>query len=233
MPTSALRASLQEVLQLLDTRPPVDAQAWATSRRRLGVIMSQRAVEEDWIAWPQARRRHLGSFGDTEASRALHADIRVHVQRRRLIDRERHAGRMLEEHERGWQAFCDWQLDHVPQLVQAQWHAQAVPERQERVLDEVVAAPPPYLLAELRLPPERPEGREVWRQGAQAILRYRKHFGIQDSDLAFGQPRVGASLGLRRGQVEVIVDLVRQLIHQPRWPFPLNEGLNAPDLGAP
>src|SRR6266705_3969546 len=104
MSTSALRGSVHQTLQLLDTRPSVDPQAYAASRRRLGTLMSQRAVEDDWIARLQACRKRLGRRGDTETRKALDADIQVRKQqRRRLIDRERHAERIEEEHERRYQ----------------------------------------------------------------------------------------------------------------------------------
>jgi hypothetical protein len=232
MPTSALRVGVQQALQLLDTRPWVDPQAYAASRCRLGILMSRRAVEDDWIARLEARRRRLGRFDDPRTRNALDADIQVRKQqRRRLIDRERHAARIVEEHQRGYQALCDWQVDHLQQLVQAQWHARTLLERQEQALDEVVAAPPPCLVAELGAPPRSPEARQVWRQGALAILRFRKDFGIQDPDRALGRPCAGASL--RRSQVEVLIDQTRQLIHQRHQPFPLGESFNVPDLGLP
>lgn len=86
-------------------------------------------------------------------------------------------------------------------------------------------------MAELGAPPGSPEARQVWRQGALAILRFRKDFGIQDPDRALGRPCAGASL--RRSQVEVLIDQTRQLIHQPHQPFPLGESFNVPDLGLP
>ena len=234
MSTSALRGSVHQTLQLLDTRPSVDPQAYAACRRRLGTLMSQRAVEDDWIARLQACRKRLGRRGDTETRKSLDADIQVRKQqRRRLIDRERHAERIEEEHERRYQTLCDWHLDHLEQLVQARSHAQALPDRQERALDEVVAAPPPYLVAELGPPPRPLEARQVWQQGALAILRFRKDYHIQDPDRALGNPSIGASHRLRRSQVEVVIDQARQLINQPPEPFPLGEHLNIPDVGLP
>jgi len=234
MPTNGLRASVHQALQLLDTRPSVDPQAYAASRRRLGTLMSQRAVEDDWIARLKAGRRRLSRLGDAEIRKALDVDIQVRKQqRRRLIDHERHAERLVEDHERRSQALCDWQLDHLHQLVQAQWHAQAFLDRQERALDEVVAAPPPYLLAELGPPPRPLEARQVWRQGALAILRFRKDYHIQDPDRALGHASVDTSHRLRRSQVEVLIDQARQLINQPPEPFPLGEHLNIPDVGLP
>ena len=237
MPTSALRASVQQALQLLERRPPVDPQAWAASRCRLGTIMSQRAVEDDWIARLQARRRCLGSLGDVAASRTLDADLRVRKQqRRRLINQERLAERIVAEHECCSRALCDWRLEHLPQLVQARWYAQALLERQERALDEVMVSPPPYLLAALGAPPRSSGARQVWRQGALAILailRFRTDHHIQDPDRALGDPAVGTCQRLRRGQVEVIVDQARQLLQQPGEPFPGGEPFTGPDLGLP
>ncbi len=234
MPTGALRASVHQTLQLLDRRPTVDPQAWAATRRRLDTLMSQRAVEDDWIALLEARRRRLGPFGDSEASKALDVDFQIRKQHRRwLIDRERHAERVLEEHERRYQALCDWHLDHLPQLVQAQWHAKELLDRQERALDEVVASPPPYLLAELGPPPRPREARQVWRQGALAILRFRKDHHIEDPNRALGGPDVRASQRLRRSQVEVIVDQARRLIHQPGEQLSLEGPLNLPEVGLP
>src|SRR6266496_268087 len=234
MPTSALRASMHQTLKLLDTRPPVDPQPYTASRRRLGTLISQRPVEDDWIARLQARRRRLSRLSDTETRKALDADIEVRKRRRRRrIDRQRHAERIVEEHERHYQALCDWHLDHLQQLVQARWHARALLGRQERALDKVMAAPPAYLLSELGDPPRPPEAREVWRQGALAILRFRKDYEIQDPDRALGEPSVGASQRLRRSQVEVVIDQARQLIDQPRDPFALSEPLTVFDLDVP
>ena len=181
MPTSALHASMHRTLQLLDTRPLVGPQGYAASRRRLGTLMSQRAVADDWIARLQARQRQSRRLGDTQTHTALDAEIQVRKdQRRRLIDRERHAERIVQEHERRLQALYDWQLDHLQQLVQGRWHAQELLDREERALDEVVATPPPYLLSALGAPPRAAEAREIWRQGALAILRFHKDYHIQD-----------------------------------------------------
>jgi hypothetical protein len=232
MPTSALRASVHRILQLLDTRPLVDPQGYAASRRRLGTLMSQRAIADDWIARLQAHRRRSDRLGDAETHRALDAKIQGRKdQRRRLIDRERHAERIVQEHERRLQALYDWQLDHLQQLVQGRWHAQELLDREERALDEVVAAPPHYLVAGLGAPSQATEGLEVWRQGALAIVRFRKDYHIQDPALALGDPSVVASRRLRRGQVEVVIDQARQLIHSPREPVPFDEPFNLPDLG--
>ncbi len=81
MPTSALRASVHQTLQLLDTRPPVDPQAYAASRRRLGTLMSQRAVADDWIARLQARRGQFGQL-DAETRKALDAEIQLRKRQR-------------------------------------------------------------------------------------------------------------------------------------------------------
>jgi len=234
MPTSALHASVHQALQLLGTRPPVDPQAYGSSRRRLGTLMSQRAVEEDWIERLQARSTRSGRLGDTEGRKALDADIQLRKQRRRrLMSLERHAERIVEDHDRHHQALRDWQIDHLQQLLQARLHAQAVLDRQERALDEVAATPPPYLLAELGASPPSPEARQTWRQGALAILRFRKDYGIQDPDQALGHPSVDTPHRLHRSQVEVLIDQTRQLIHQPPQPFPLGEPFDAPDLGLP
>jgi hypothetical protein len=232
MPTSALRASVHRILQLLDTRPLVDPQGYAASRRRLGTLMSQRAIADDWIARLQAHRRRSDRLGDAETHRALDAEIQGRKdQRRRLIDRERHAERIVQEHERRLQALYDWQLDHLQQLVQGRWHAQELLDREERALDEVVAAPPHYLVAGLGAPSQATEGLEVWRQGALAIVRFRKDYHIQDPDRVLGEPSVDASQRLRRGQVEVVIDQARQLIHNPREPVPFDEPFNLRDLG--
>lgn len=234
MPTSALRASVHRTLQLLDTRPRVDPQAYAACRRRLGTLMSQRAVADDWIARLQARQRRSARVGDAAARTALDAEIELRKeQRRRLIERERHAERTVEDHERRLRVLYDWQLDRHQQLVEGQWHAQTLLERQERALDAFAATPPPYLLAALGVPPRAAEGREVWRQGALAVLRFRKDYQIDDPDQALGPPPVDASQRLPRSQVEVLVDQARQLIHQPREPFPLTEPFTTPDLGLP
>jgi hypothetical protein len=233
-PTSALRASVHQTLQLLDNRPQVDPEAYAASRRRLGTLMSQRAVEDDWITRLRARRGRLGRFGEQGLRKALDADIETRKQqRRRLINRERHAERVVDEHERRHQALHDWHTDHLYQLAEAQCHAQALLARQEAALDLAAAVPPGYLLAELGGPPERPEARQVWRQGALAILRFRKDHHIEDPNRALGQPSVGASHRLRRSEVQVVGDQARQLINQHGEPAPLVEPLNAPDIGLP
>jgi len=234
IPTSALRASMHQTLKLLDTRPSVDPQPYTASRRRLGTLISQRPVEDDWIARLQARRRRLSRLSDTETRKALDADIEVRKRRRRRrIDRHRHAERIVEEHERHYQALCDWHLDHLQQLVQARWHARALLDRQERAPDEMMVSPPPYLLAELDAPPRSPEARQIWRHGVLAILRFRKDYDIQGPDHALGHSSVGATHRLRRSQVEVLTDQARQLINLPCDPVPLGEPLSAPDLGLP
>jgi hypothetical protein len=238
MPTSALRASVHRTLQLLDTRPPIDSQAYAACRRWLGTLLSQRAIEDDWIARLQAPQPRSARVGDAAARTALDAEIEARKeQRRRLLDRERHAVRTVEEHERRLQVLYDWQLDHHHhhhhhhQLVEGRWHAQMLLERQDRALDGVAAAPPPYLLAALGAPPRAAEARAVWRQSALAVLRFRKDSHIQDPDQALGPPPIDASQRLRRSQVEVLVDQARQLIHQHSEPFPLTEPFTTPDMG--
>jgi len=173
-------------------------------------------------------------LSDTETRKALDADIEVRKRRRRRrIDRHRHAERIVEEHERHYQALCDWHLDHLQQLVQARWHARALLDRQERAPDEMMVSPPPYLLAELDAPPRSPEARQIWRHGVLAILRFRKDYDIQGPDHALGHSSVGATHRLRRSQVEVLTDQARQLINLPCDPVPLGEPLSAPDLGLP
>ncbi|HZD68354.1 MAG TPA: hypothetical protein VFA45_05395 [Actinomycetes bacterium] len=229
MPTSALRASVHRTLQLLDTRPPVDPQGYAASRRRLGTLMSRGAVADDWIAWLQARQRQARRLSDTETHPALDAEIQMRKeQRRRLIDRDRHAELLVQEHERRLRALYNWQLNHLPQLVQGRWHAQELLDREERALDEVVVAPPPYLVAGLGAPPQATEGVEVWRRGALAILRFRKDYHIQDPDRVLGEPSVGGFRRLRRGPVEAVIDQVRQLIHNPVSPFPWTSRSTSP-----
>ena len=166
------------------------------------MIMPQRAIEGDWIGRLHARRKRLDRGGDAEASRALDAEPRMHLQQRhRLLDRERHAEQILQERERRWQVLCDWQLDDLQQLVEARWPARKLLKRQECALvDGIMASPLAYLLAEL---------------GALVILRFRIDHHIQDPDRALGDPSVGASERLRRGRVEVIVDQVRQLLQRP------------------
>jgi hypothetical protein len=234
MPTSALRASVHRTLQLLDTRPRVDPQVYAACRRRLGTLMSQRAVADDWIARLQARQRRSARVGDAAARTALDAEIELRKeQRRRLIERERHAERTVEEPERRLRVLYDWQLDRHQQLVEGRCHAQTLLERQERALDGIAATPPPYLLAALGVPPPAAEGRAVWRQSALAVLRFRKDYHIQDPDRALGDPSGAASWRLRRDQVEVLLDQARQLIHEHSEPFPLPEPFTTPDLGLP
>ncbi len=234
MPTGTLRASVHRTLQLLDARPPVDAQAYAASRRRLGVLLSQRAVADNWIARLEARQRRPGRLGDMQTRRAVDAEIELRKdQRWRLIDRQRHAERIVAEHERRLQALHDWQLNHLRQFLQGRCHAQTLLEREERALDEVAAAPPPYLVAELGDPPRVPEARELWRQGALSIVLFRKDYRIQDPERALGDPFVGAAQRFRRSQVEVVVDQTRQLLHAPKRPFPLTEPFSIPDLGLP
>jgi hypothetical protein len=109
----------------------------------------------------------------------LDAEIELRKdQRQRLIDRRWHAERIVAEHERRLRALYDWQLNHLRQFVQGRCPAQTLLEREERALDEVAAAPPPYLVAELGDPPRLPEAREPWRQGALSIVRFRK--GLPD-----------------------------------------------------
>jgi hypothetical protein len=234
MPTSALRASVHLTLQLLDTRPPVDPQAYAACRRRLSTLMLQRAVADDWIARLQARQQQAARLGDAEARTALDTEIEMRKeQRRRLLDRERHAERIVEEHERRLQTLYDWQLDHFQQLVQGRWHAQALLERQERALDAFAATPPPYLLAALGVPPRVPQAGEVWRQGALAVLRFRKDYHIGDPDRALGDPSVDGSQRLRRDQIGVVVDQARQLLQQAHQPLALDAPFDIPEVGLP
>jgi hypothetical protein len=234
MPTSALRAGVSQTLRLLDTRPPMDPHGYATSRRRLGALTSQRAIEDDWIARLDAVRRQARGPGGAATRKVLKADIQVRKQQRgRLVARERHAEWIVKQHERRLQALYDWQLDHQRQLLQGQWHAQTLLDRQEQVLDAIVARPPPYLLTELGVPPRLPEARKIWREGALAILRFRKDYKIQEPDRALGKAALGGSQRLRRSQVEVLVDQVRQLIEEPRAQFSPTEPFDVPDLRGP
>src|SRR6266511_4528771 len=154
--------TLETCFRLLSTGPA----CLALDGRRLGTLISQRPVEDDWIARLQARRRRLSRLSDTETRKALDADIEVRKRRRpRRIDRHRHAERIVEVHERHYQALCDWQLDHLQQLVQSRWHARALLDRQVLAPDEMIVSPPPYLLAELDAPPRSPEARQIWRHG--------------------------------------------------------------------
>src|SRR6266545_7635910 len=235
MPTSALRASVHQTLQLLDTRPPVDPQAYAASRPTAGhadVPAScrrrlNRATASPSRAIRPARRRDPQGLGcrDPVAQAAAPAGLSTVSGMPSGSWRSMSAGRL--------RALYDWQLEHLQQLVQGRWQAQALLDRQKRALDKVMAAPPAYLLSELGDPPRPPEAREVWRQGALAILRFRKDYEIQDPDRALGEPSVGASQRLRRSQVEVVIDQARQLIDQPRDPFALSEPLTVFDLDVP
>jgi hypothetical protein len=220
MPTGTLRVSVRQTLQLLNRHPLVDLQAWAASQRRLGTLMSQRAVEDDWTAQLEARRRRLDKLADIQAHKRQH---------RRLIDRERHAEQIPEEHARRYQALCDWQFDRIQQLLQSQWHAQELLDLQEGALDELITALPPHLLVELGSQPRQRETHEVWRQGTLAILRFRKEHHIEDPDRALGDPSVGASRQLRRRQVEIVIDQAHQ--HGER--LSSGEPVNTPDVGLP
>jgi hypothetical protein len=234
LPTSALRASVQQGLRLLDMRPWVDPQVWVASRQRLSAITSQRAIEDDWVARLAERRRRLDTAGDRAGAKMRDAELKARRQQlQRLMDRERHAERIVEEHERRWQAVCDWHLKHRLQLVQARWQALELLERQERALDELAAAPPPYVLDELGAPPRAPQPRDAWRHGALAILRYRKDHDIQDVHRALGERSGAVAQRLRRGQVEVVIDLARQLIHRPSDEVQLSGRSNAPEVDGP
>jgi hypothetical protein len=225
---------VQQGLRLLDARPWVDPQARIASRQRLGAITSQRAIEDGWVARLEERRRRLDPVGDRAGAKMRDAELEARQQQlQRLMDRQRHAERILEEHERRWQAVCDWHLKHHPQLLQARWHALQLLERQERALDELEAAPPPYVLDELGAPPRAPQPRDAWRHGALAILRYRKDHHIQDPHRALGERSGTVAQRLRRGQVEVVIDLARQLIHQPCDEVQLGERSNAPEVDGP
>jgi hypothetical protein len=200
----------------------------------VGALLSHRAVADDWIARLQARQRRPGRLADMQPRRALDAEIQLRRdQRRRLIDRPRHAERIVAEHERRLQALYDWQLNHLQQFLQGRCHAQTLLERGERALDEVAAVPPAYLVAELGDPSRLPEARELWRQGALSIVRFRKDYRIKDPERALGDPFVGAAQRFRRSQVEVAVDQARQLLHASRQPFPFPEPFSIPDVGLP
>jgi hypothetical protein len=63
----------------------VEPEAYAASRRRLGTLISQRAVEDDWITWLRARQGRLGGFGEQGLRKALDADIQMRTQQRRRL----------------------------------------------------------------------------------------------------------------------------------------------------
>lgn len=233
MPTSALRASMHQTLELLDACPSVDPEAYAASRHLLRRLMAQRAVEDDWIARLRACRSRLGRFGKQDLRKTLDADIQARRrQRRQLINRERYAERVVEAHERRYQALCDWHVDHLHQLVQGHWHARTLLDRQDDAIELAVSQPPGYLLAQLGAPPAAAHAGQVWRQAALAILRFRKDHRIDNPHHALGYPSVGAVQGLRRSEVQLLIDQARQLIDHPDQPLHLSEP-QAPEVEPP
>ena len=83
-------------------------------------------------------------------------------------------------------------------------------ERETRLLEDLAAYPPPYLLAELGQPPTNRDGLAAWLRGALAIERHRAAYLIYDRERAFGS---GVSVGRfeqpgRRQDQERVQELV-------------------------
>ncbi len=213
MSTAGLRCSVVSALELLGTRSGIDPKAYEASWRRYGKLLSLRAVEDEWISRVRARRARLGRRGDRELRRALDVDIAARKQQHsHLIGQARQAERLVELHEQRRRAWADRHVDHLHAVARGYWHARELRIRERRALDAVAANPPGHLLSELGRPPGDPVVRQLWQQGALAILRYRKDHGIQDPDRALGRPGAGGPERLRRSEVEVLADQTRRLI---------------------
>ena len=107
---------------------------------------------------------------------------------RRLVDADRELTRL----DQAQAAYFDWCRHHALEVAQGQAAAQVLQERETRLLEDLAAYPPPYLLAELGQPPTNRDGLAAWLRGALAIERHRAAYLIYDRERAFGS---GMSVG--------------------------------------
>ena len=131
----------------------VDPKDRTASRCWLERVVLQQAVQRDWIARLPANRRRLAAAGDLGACRVTDAELQARRQDLdQLIEWEQRGRRIVEDQDRRGQALCDWQLDHI-EVVEAQWHAQVLMDRQQRAVDQLEVRHRDSLLPSLALHP--------------------------------------------------------------------------------
>jgi hypothetical protein len=191
-----LRRRVAVAKPLLADRPENYASQLGELRPRHAKLRGYQAEEQTALAAAIAKRDELRwatGRGAKAARVAAQEAVDQHQQalinlRRRLLDTNRELTRL----EQAQTAFFDWCRHHALAVAQGQAAAQVLQEQETRLLEDLAAYPPPYLLAELGQPPTNRDGRAAWLRGALAIERHRAAYLIYDRERAFGN---GLSVG--------------------------------------
>lgn len=187
--TAALRDLVLDAAGLLFEQPPNWSGELATTTSRYAELERCAQEQRELLAAARTRLSQRG-VAITPRARAARAAINASIGEReqavtrleqRLADTAREVA-LLQQAQEGYRA---WHDEAAPLLAQGQAAAQVLQGREERLLDELAAAPPAYLLAELGNPPVNPEGHAAWRDGARAVERFRATYRIYDLDRTF------------------------------------------------
>lgn len=191
-----LRRRVAVAKPLLADRPENHASQLRDLQLRHAKLLGYQAQEQTALEAATTKRDELRwatGRGAKAARVAAQEAVAQHEQAlsnlgRRLVDADRELTRL----DQAQAAYFDWCRHHALEVAQGQAAAQVLQERETRLLEDLAAYPPPYLLAELGQPPTNRDGLAAWLRGALAIERHRAAYLIYDRERAFGS---GVSVG--------------------------------------
>ncbi len=179
-------------------------------------------------ALTEARRRALARLEAARAEKAEARGIRRSSSARRAWAeaRIRQARARLTDIDRALAALHDRELEHreylaayAEDLERAETVDAAITRTHRERLDEVTALPPPYLVSALGPLPQEPPGREIWRDAASRIERYRAEAGVTDDHDPLGPPPDDALRRHRWREVARHAKGTRSRLERPERPM--------------
>jgi hypothetical protein len=160
--TGELRRRVAVALPLLVTdRPENRAGELREAQLRHATLLGYRQEEETALAAAKTRLNDAPRVGrGARAERtAAHKEVDRHDQAlTRLDSRLLEASQELARLNEAQAAYFEWCREHALDLTQGQAAAHVLQERETRLLEDLAAYPPPYLLAELGQPPTNHDG---------------------------------------------------------------------------
>jgi hypothetical protein len=216
--TATLRFRVVDAAALLSDWPPDRSGELATARNRYTTLA--RCAQEQRLLLAAARTRlSRPGLAITPRARAARAALKASIREReqavtRLDERLAATTREVVRLQRAQDAYVVWRDEHAPLLAQGQAAAQVLQAREDRLLDELAASPPAYLLAELGSPPANPEGRAAWRGGVRALERFRATYRIYDPDRTFADDLPAVVMTRRHREAKEQMTKAWDRVHQ-------------------
>ena len=227
-PTSKLRKGLESIAALLDTAPFEQLHSFADLgrqeelRRRVELAAGRREEEQARLAGVRRRQEALAGRPDPAAREeqqrltavAKELEARVEELDRQVAARQR----AYVDFERTVDQRIGWLLAHRYELAAGRVWVRELRARAERVLAELTANPPPYLVAELGPPPAGHPARARWLEAAHALESYRADQQLTSLDRALDPPPAGTDPDARARYEQLLehLDQARtDLAHRP------------------